>query len=68
MEGISPDFFQKKRDSLSKAGFHFYISDENENMLLDHLHTWSIYKKLIDSVIMISGKSTYWEDTGGCTK
>ena len=33
-----------------------------------HMFTWFIYSKNIELGLIISGMSTVWEDTDGCSK
>ena len=37
-------------------------------MYVIHMLIWFIYFKKIESEILVTGMSKFWEDTGGCAK
>ena len=45
------------------------MSDDNEqDSCASHAHMVHLLKTFLESVKLVSGVSTVWEDTGGCAK
>ena len=72
MKVIAIEYFPTSIDigkNEEKYEFHSYISDYNEQDARDsHAHMVHIFKTFLESVRLVSGISTVWEDTYGCAK
>ena len=72
MEGIAVEYFTNSIDTGNNgkiSEFNSYISDDKEQDACDsHAHMLYIFKYIFESVILVSGMSTAWKDTDGCTK
>ena len=72
MEGIAVEYVPLSIDPSNNeenSELHSYISDDNEQDSCDsHYHMFNLLKKIFDSVILVSGMSTVWEDTDGCAR
>ena len=72
MEGIALEYLPPQNNSrifLPRIDSHSYISDEHEQYSCDsHTHMVKLFKKSIELGFLVYGKSTVWEETGGCTK
>ena len=71
MEGIYVKYFPTSIDTGNneeKYEFHSYISYDNEQDSCDS-HAHMVHLLLfLESGIFVSGMSTVWEDTDGCSK
>ena len=72
MEGIWVEYFPISvypGSNEEKSEYHSCISDDNKQDSYDsRSRVFRLLKNLFDSVILVSGISTVWEDTDGCSK
>ena len=67
MEETAVEYFTNSVDpgrNEAKSGFHTYISDNNEQDAYDsQYHIIHLFKKNIESGLLVSGMSKVWDDT-----
>ena len=70
MEDIAVEYFPTSIDTgknEEKSEFHSYIRDDNEQDACDsHAHMVHLLKIPLESVRLVSGMTTTWEDNDGC--